>query len=1003
VSGPTGTLNRVVAPFIPDPVQTSVLEHVSGTLVVDGGFGTGKTEVLRERFARLIEGGADAERVALVVGSRRARDEARAALLARIDAPLPSLNVVTIHGLAFHLVGQRSGALGYLEPPAVLSAADQFARVRELLAGEDPVSWPAYGALLGLRGFADEVRQFLTRSQESLLDAEAISTAARARGLGGWRELGSFLGTYLDVLDAANEVDFAGLLVRAASAAADGEPPFDHVLVDDAQDLTLAADAVIRAIRPTSLVVAGNLDAHVYSFQGTTDAPFRRSLDEGVVLELATAHRPAPEEVEAWHAPHVSEEHAAVARELRRIHVREGVAWRDLAVVVRRFDAHAGGLRRALEDAGVPFATDAAPAPGSVPATRPFVLALRWIVAPPEQRDALIEPLLTSELGRLSPAGARTFLRAVRAYRVERRDVLEHLDLLDDPDAAAPLAALRDVLAEATALRGSVLDAFRTMWHRLPGPADLVAKAPDDPQAAADLDVLVAFSRSVSDAASEGDGSVDAFLADLDAAEGAPELAHGATDADEVQLLTAHATSGRAFDTVIVTGATEGNFPSLSRPEPMFDLAALEGTRSRSELNRARLADERRLFSTVRHRARRRLLITATEAHGDADGVTLASRFVDELGVAWTPAPALADVEDPVSVGEAIATWRRAAAANDADAVERVASLEALLAIGDDPRRWWFQHDWTEGEIVDDGELRLSYSRLSTLENCELQYVLSTELGLDPVGGYQAWVGRLVHTIIEDCERGLVERSPGGFRRVLEERWDESRFPSFAISEAERANAHHVLVDNWFARYAELPATAVEQVFEFELDGALIRGKIDRIGPVPGGGTRITDYKTGRSDNAPKAADSLQLGIYYLAVNEVEALATHRPIEAVELAFLGGKKKDPTLDVREWTIEAGTEAEYQQRVRERVSDLIAQIRELDGSRRYVANAKASCFFCRFQTLCTRYPQGGAVFPLEAEPMPMPTLEPGAASASVESRRAVEVTPLGPGEQLELMP
>jgi hypothetical protein len=59
-------------------------------------------------------------------------------------------------------------------------------------------------------------------------------------------------------------------------------------------------------------------------------------------------------------------------------------------------------------------------------------------------------------------------------------------------------------------------------------------------------------------------------------------------------------------------------------------------------------------------------------------------------------------------------------------------------------------------------------------------------------------------------------------------------------------------------------------------------------------------------------------------------------------------------------------------MRERVSALIARIRELDRERRYVANTKASCFFCRFQPLCTRYPQGGAVFPI---PDPAPTAEP----------------------------
>ena len=266
--------------------------------------------------------------------------------------------------------------------------------------------------------------------------------------------------------------------------------------------------------------------------------------------------------------------------------------------------------------------------------------------------------------------------------------------------------------------------------------------------------------------------------------------------------------------------------------------------------------------------------------------------------------------------------------------------------------------------MVEDA-LSLSYSRLSTLENCELQFVLSSELGLDPGGGYQAWVGKLVHSIIEGCERGEVERTPEAFERALDERWEKTRFPSYAISEAERANAKTVLIRNWFERYAEPPATATERGFAFEFEGARIRGKIDRIGPVPEGGTRITDYKTGRSDSAPKPAESLQLGIYYLAVNEDDELAEHRPVQAVELAFLGGKKADPALDVKAWSVSEDVEEDYKARMRERLTELIDRIRELNEERRYVANTKASCFFCRFQTLCTRYPQGGAVFPVEA--------------------------------------
>ncbi|MGH3142506.1 MAG: UvrD-helicase domain-containing protein, partial [Gaiellales bacterium] len=80
-----------MAPFDPDPRQGEILEHTDGAMLVTGGSGTGKTAVLQERFARLVEAGADPERIALVVGSRRARDEARRLLLERLPVALPTL------------------------------------------------------------------------------------------------------------------------------------------------------------------------------------------------------------------------------------------------------------------------------------------------------------------------------------------------------------------------------------------------------------------------------------------------------------------------------------------------------------------------------------------------------------------------------------------------------------------------------------------------------------------------------------------------------------------------------------------------------------------------------------------------------------------------------------------------------------------------------------------------------------------------------------------------
>jgi len=52
-------------------------------------------------------------------------------------------------------------------------------------------------------------------------------------------------------------VDFAAMLQRAALVAGKGDPLFDHVIVDDLQDSTLAAEAlnIMEQRKITSVVV----------------------------------------------------------------------------------------------------------------------------------------------------------------------------------------------------------------------------------------------------------------------------------------------------------------------------------------------------------------------------------------------------------------------------------------------------------------------------------------------------------------------------------------------------------------------------------------------------------------------------------------------------------------------------------------------------------------------------------------------------------------------------
>jgi superfamily I DNA/RNA helicase len=960
----------VAPPFSPDAEQTRVLQHAGGTLLVSGAAGTGKTAVLFERFAQLVEAADDPERVVLVVGSSRARDTARSHLLGRLASSMPGLHVVTIHGLANRILKDRAAALGQ-EPPQVLSAAEQFAKVRELLTGQDPATWPAYGHLLGMRGFADEVRQFLLRAQEALRTPEDIVGAAERRGLTGWAELARFLGEYQEVMDDLGMVDFAMLLQRAAAVAPGGEPLFDHVLVDDFQDTTLAAETILAGLRPPHLIVAANPEAHVFSFQGTSRVPldrFERTFLGTERIELVMCHRAAqPPAIESWVTSHTSEEHAAIARELRRLRVEDGIAWSDLAVIVRRQGTHVGSLLRALDDARIPRAV---PERGlsltSEPATLPYVLALRWLVAEQPRREELIEQLLTSDVVRLSPPAARGLLRVAQHQHASIAHALD-VDEGLDPDEVARVHAARQVLVKAELVAGlSVQDAFKVLWEELPCSRAIVERAATDAEARRDLDTIVTFADVVSQASEEGDASVEAFLEGLDAGEHGPGYSPWERAApDAVRVLTAHGAAGREFDTVLVAGAVEGNFPSLSRPEPMFDLAVLDRPVTRSERTRERLQDERRLFHLVLGRARRRVVLTCADSHpgGHAEGGELSSRsrFADELDVTWAPAPA-GPFDEPVSTHEAASAWRLQLADPGLPTWRRLAALEGLVALGVDPSRWWFQRDWTSTGRPFHETTRVSYSRLNNMEACELQHVLGDELGLGKPGGYHAWVGKTIHKVIEDVERGEIAKDPVAIVAALDERWRPQEFPSKAVSDAFHKLAREHMLRNWFERYGRTPALGIEERFEFEFAGATVAGFIDRIGPHPArDGTVITDFKTGKPDNAGPPKENLQLGIYYIAVQESPELERFRPVREVELAFVRGSWRSPELETRKWIVSERDEEEWQTAMRERLAALIARKQELDQATDFRPNPYANCRFCDFKTLCPLFPEGQPVF------------------------------------------
>jgi superfamily I DNA/RNA helicase/RecB family exonuclease len=971
-------------PLVPDPEQARVLDHRRGTLLVTGPPGSGKTTLLRERFALLVEEGIPPERVALLTLNRRAAREARDWLLSRIQRSVPDLPVYTAHGFAFRALGRRFRDLGYDRPPQVLSAPEQYAVVRRMLRHEPRQGWHRFGDLLEVGGFAREVADFCLRAQERLLDPDDLDALLDRSAREDYREIAAFYRRYLSALAAAGQCDFAGLLlqaVRLLERGIGGEDRFEHVLVDDYQDATLATEGIVRALGAAadSMVVAADPHGHVFSYRGGTLEPLLRAREALTATERVTLRRshrlgtgaaalgaledpaapPAsqpPPAVLARVFAHPGEEVEAVAHELLRFRVDDDVPWERMALIVRRYGEYLTALRHALGRHEIPYVIVAeAAAVATEPANRPMIDLFRFVFRE-EGREELLDRVLTSPLIGLDPHGLRRLRREARVRDVSLLDLVMagKLDRLPSDLRAAVegLRRLEEEMPGVAAERGPD-GLFFWLWSQsdaLPYFRSLVSS--DD--RARDLDALAALGDVLANFVERRPGAtIQDYLDTLEVAEFGPDpwVLPEERHPRAVRIVSAHRAHGTEVDVALVVGCLEGEFPSLSHGYPMVDVDTLVAPRKPRERLAERVAEERALFRLAVSRARRYTILLASRSTSARNPRT-PSRFASRLGLEWAQPD---EVAPAASLRSVEAGLRRRLADPGMGPGERLAALGGLVRVGATPVGWWGRRDWTSGAALysEDEELRTSYSRLSSLENCALQYLYATEMGLDPDETYQMWMGSLVHRIIDRCQQGEIPRTVDALHAVLEEAWNPTVFPNRAIEHRRFLDAKDML-RRWIDH--ESPDIERSEVrFRFPIDGALLRGRIDAVFRMQNGHLRVVDYKTSRyTPTKEEARTDLQLAAYYLALKRDPDLAGLGEPGYLELAYLG--KSHYRTGFAKLQVPPRTIDGYEEWAEGRLKELLTRVRSED----FTPSPEADCTFCRFKTICPVWPEGAEV-------------------------------------------
>src|SRR5215472_11589118 len=306
------------APGVPvlDSAQQAVVGHEGLPLLVLAGPGTGKTTAIVETVVeRITRRGIDPERVLVLTFSRKAAEELRQRITARLGRTTREPLALTFHSYAYALV-RREFTLAGDEPPTLLSGPEQLLEVRRLLRGEAEdggARWPErLRPALGTRGFATELRDFLLRGAERGFDGRRLARLGRQRDRDDWVAAGAFLDRYaarfdlapVPAYDYAEIVRIAAALLSRDAVRERERKAYDVVLVDEYQDTDPAQEALLYALAGDGreLIVVGDPDQAIYAFRGADVSAIMRFPDRfrtpddqpARIIALSTCRRSGP-------------------------------------------------------------------------------------------------------------------------------------------------------------------------------------------------------------------------------------------------------------------------------------------------------------------------------------------------------------------------------------------------------------------------------------------------------------------------------------------------------------------------------------------------------------------------------------------------------------------------------------------------------------------------------------------------------------------------------------
>jgi DNA helicase-2/ATP-dependent DNA helicase PcrA len=378
-----------------------------------------------------------------------------------------------------------------------------------------------------------------------------------------------------------------------------------------------------------------------------------------------------------------------------------------------------------------------------------------------------------------------------------------------------------------------------------------------------------------------------------------------ARNPDAVQLMTVHGAKGLEFSHVWLLRVVSNSFPNSFR-ESLFEFpSALRGSIATGESKDVNDQEERRLFYVAISRARDRLTICSRPGKGKDP----------------TPPGYLRPLLQSKALAPILRSRNTSERGRETPALDEVSGVASWLLLP---------------PAFNAEEIALSANAVDSYSTCPLKFKLERDWKIPGEVAAALQYGNAVHTVL----RHYYDPAPNASLQTVEDvlaafrkEFDKAVVDDPVQRELYETQGEKHLKTLVAARPRDsVDVLATEASFRFSIGKLTVVGRIDRLDRLKGNAVRVVDYKTGQAKTQKAADDSLQLSIYAMG-------AQHMELAPQELVFLNVKNNEEVVTTR-----SGSQLGKAREKIEKAADGIA-------AHQFEPRPGLHCRWCDYERLC----------------------------------------------------